>query len=325
MHNDINDEYSTVNIFAALYAAKKTLSSAEASAKSKRASFTDELKAKRDELLIAKEKGIPIIENDDANMPKEGFIVLDFGHRVRFDALIRNDRAILFSFKLQEDEVLSVQLKPKPELQKFLEMKKKDATWENIVEKLNTMVVKNKLELKTGEPFLVASRKKEIDIGLALDNLLKADDPFWGKKLRNLHSDLEELKELDPLSLDFKEKTSVLDAFIEKITANSKESFVDNPYLNMQNGRQTIPKDVEKAFIRELEETNIDLAVKITKEGTGEERFRVLGEYGLSEIATVSKSLEKLLERRYSEKIEFLSTQENEESMTKIINTQIKR
>ena len=296
-----------------MYLTKKLFTEAKKETESYRDTLRDVLSPLMEEYQKQLRTGITILENTELSAyPKKGFAVLNFGNGVKLNSYIQEERVIFFTFKELQRETLPLKLVSKNELATFLDIDKKEVTLHVIAKKLNSMVNKNKLVVNTGKDFLVASRSKTVDIELALDNILKSDDVFWGEKFQYMVNEIKRTKD-DITLIDYtKEQMNKLESFLEKVSDEVLENFEENPYVKVQKGRVTFDRTSEEAFIEELCELNMDVALKISKEGTGKERLVVLGEFSKEECGSVSKNLKKLLDRKYSDKQEYLSQIENE-------------
>jgi len=307
-----------MNLFSATYLVKKVYSLSETTIKKHKSSLKNDLESNMPLFHKKREEGMEIIKNTDLEK-HHNFVVLDFGHRVRMNAFVKDDKVTLFKHKTIDRDTLPLMLVDKKTLAKFFGIKQKDATIQKLKASLDRLVKENHLEITQGKPFLVASKSKDLDMDIALENILVSGTEYWGenfqqiiKDFQDAQSNIEKLKYL----------TETTEGFLEKISKDIMDNFQENPYLKIQKGRESFTRESEERFIEELYETNMDIALEITKEGTGEERIKMLGQFPIEDVINPSKALSRLLEREYSQRQKYLSQFENEEEIGEEIKIQ---
>lgn len=302
------------NLYSATYLTKKLISQIKKTLDEERDMLREAIVDIYEEFKEAEDNYIEIVDNDDEDIiKKRGLYSIDFGNRIRYYGHLKEDGVTLFTIRGMQRDTLPLKLIAKDDLCKHLGLKGKEKTWSNIVKGLNNYIEENKLSLKKGEPYLMAKRTKDLDADLALDVILKGGEGFWVNELKRMKEDADKVLSSD-LTMDKRKKTiERIEGAVNIFTAKVTENFEENPYVSLQEGRESIPRNIEEAFIEELQDINMDLAIKLSKEGKGEDSIVVVDTFTYDEIMHPRGKLLNLLERKYEDKNLYIAGKENEE------------
>lgn len=255
-----------------------------------------------------------LFENQENDIPKissldvdetldEGVYHVDFGEQ-KLTMYVRGEDAILFDLKLAEDrDQFKMSLLPKADMVPALatlipdfEKKAKAATkegeyWELIADTLNSFIKSDILTVKQDNSYLALSRKRHVDKDVAIDNIIETAPSFWKELIISFEKSDRPNKAL-------------ISAFSEKMGAVIKSGDIpENPYVSIKNGNKRLVGVDE--YIKELDETNLDLASKLTKGGADTNKITIRSVLDTKEIKDPGPKLLKLLAAKYNDKIKY--------------------
>jgi hypothetical protein len=280
-----------INPILGCFIAKTIEAEAEKVAKGERARQRELVLSAVDEYSGAE---IPFVGKDEIRQSHSRLVAVDFGYGVSLEGVKTDqDTVVFFQRKPPREDTFRLRLKPLAEVKKALGLKSA-ATIEEVCGLLNTLTENNRLDIQTSPPYIVKKRGVDLTLEEGIFKMSKLEsDGFWEELLNSLSEEVRFAK-----GDELKKKKKFIESLTNKLSQHLKGE--DNEYFRLQDGRKSFTAESQQAFLEELEERNPEMAAKVTKEFSGEGAIKILGEFRLEDVESLSNDFLRFLEQHYS-------------------------